>query len=80
MNDKVVIKQIEGFIFDLDGTLYLGEQALPHAVETIRAIRGQGKQALFVSNKPLEPRQSYAAKLTRLGIPARPEEIGRAHV
>jgi len=75
VNGKVVIKQIEGFIFDLDGTLYLGEQALPHAVETIRAIRGQGKQALFVSNKPLEPRQSYAAKLTRLGIPARPEEV-----
>jgi NagD protein len=75
VNYKVAIKQIEGFIFDLDGTLYLGEQALPYAVETIWAIREQGKQALFVSNKPLEPRQSYAAKLTRLGIPARPEEV-----
>jgi len=69
------LRETEGFIFDLDGTLYLGEQALPYAVETIREIRERGKRALFVSNKPLEPRQSYAAKLTRLGIPATSDEV-----
>ena len=66
---------LEGFIFDLDGTLYLGEQALPGAVELLRVLRQRGRQVLFVSNKPLEPRQSYAAKLTRLGIPAGPEDV-----
>jgi arabinose operon protein AraL len=71
----VNIKQIAGFIFDLDGTLYLGERALPYAVETIQTIREQGKQTLFVSNKPLEPAASYAAKLSRLGIPASPEQV-----
>jgi arabinose operon protein AraL len=70
-----IIHQIQGFIFDLDGTLYLGEQALPFAVETIRVIREQGKHVLFISNKPLEPRQNYAAKLTHLGIPASAEEV-----
>ena len=72
---QVNIKEIEGFIFDLDGTLYLGDQVLPYAVETIRVIRQQGKRALFVSNKPLEPPQSYAAKLSGLGIPAKPAEV-----
>ena len=66
---------LEGFIFDLDGTLYLGEQALPGAVELLQALRQRGRQVLFVSNKPLEPRQSYAAKLTRLGIPAGPVDV-----
>ncbi len=65
----------DGFIFDLDGTVYLGEEALPGAVETIRALRQRGKPILFVSNKPLEPRQAYAAKLTRLGIPTPPEQV-----
>jgi NagD protein len=40
-----------------------------------------GKKTLFVSNKPLEPREVYAAKLTRLGIPAdRESVITSAHV
>jgi NagD protein len=60
----------DAFIFDLDGTVYLGEKALPGAVECIADLRRRGKRILFVSNKPLEPGRVYAQKLTRLGIPA----------
>jgi FMN phosphatase YigB (HAD superfamily) len=67
--------QVDGYIFDLDGTLYLGERVLPYAVETIRALRERDKRVLFVSNKPLEPRQNYAEKLSHLGIPASAEEV-----
>jgi NagD protein len=66
---------IDGFVFDLDGTVYLGDRALPGAVETIATLRAQGRRVLFVSNKPLEPRQNYAAKLTRLGIPTGPDDV-----
>jgi arabinose operon protein AraL len=69
------ILSVSGFIFDLDGTVYLGEAALPRAVETIAELRRRGKQALFVSNKPLQPRQVYAEKLSHLGIPAKPEDV-----
>jgi len=66
---------IQGIIFDLDGTVYLGEAALPTAPEAIAALRAAGKRTLFVSNKPLYPRSAYAAKLTRLGIPATPDDV-----
>lgn len=66
---------VDGFIFDLDGTVYLGEAALPNAVEAIDTLRGLGKRVLFVSNKPLEPRENYARKLTKLGIPAEPDDV-----
>ena len=66
---------IDGFIFDLDGTVYLGDAALPRSVETIAELRRRGKQVLFVSNKPLQPRQVYAEKLTHLGIPAEPDDV-----
>lgn len=66
---------IDGFVFDLDGTVYLGEAALPGAVETVAHLRENGKRVLFVSNKPLEPRTAYAAKLTRLGIPTDPDDV-----
>lgn len=37
--------------------------------------RAAGCRVVFLSNKPLEPRASYAAKLTRLGIPTPPEDV-----
>ncbi|MEL6149195.1 MAG: HAD-IIA family hydrolase [Chloroflexota bacterium] len=67
--------QLDGFIFDLDGTVYLGESALPGAVDAIATLREMGKRVLFVSNKPLEPRTAYAAKLTRLGIPTDADDV-----
>jgi NagD protein len=67
--------QLDGFVFDLDGTVYLGEAALPGSVDAIAELRRRGKQVLFVSNKPLEPREAYAAKLMRLGIPTEPDAV-----
>jgi len=66
---------IEGFIFDLDGTVYLGESAIPGAADAIAELRARGKRVLFVSNKPLNPRWSYAQKLTQLGIPTEPDDV-----
>ena len=64
-----------GYVFDLDGTLYLGDHLLPGAAETVAAIRAAGGRVAFLTNKPLELPAAYAAKLTELGIPARPEEV-----
>jgi len=66
---NVSFSALQGFIFDLDGTVYVGESLLPGAAETVRRLRDQGKRTLFVSNKPVDARATYAAKLTRLGIP-----------
>jgi arabinose operon protein AraL len=66
---------LRGFILDMDGTIYLSDRALPGAVETIAALRQRGLKVVFISNKPLEPGSAYAAKLTSLGIPTRPEEV-----
>jgi NagD protein len=66
---------IDGFVFDLDGTVYLGERALPGTPETIAELRQRGKKVLFVSNKPLYPGRVYAEKLTRLGVPTSVEDV-----
>jgi len=65
----------EGYILDLDGTVYLGERLIPGAQKTVAWIREAGKRVVFLSNKPLEPGSSYAAKLTRLGIPTPTEGV-----
>jgi len=65
----------KGFIFDLDGTIYRGDNLIPGADEVIRLLRERGRKVIFVSNKPLQTREDYAAKLTRLGIPTHPHEV-----
>jgi arabinose operon protein AraL len=64
-----------GYLFDLDGTVYLGQVLLPTAGETLTALRHHGSRTIFISNNPTHPREEYAAKLTRLGVPTPVEDI-----
>jgi len=68
-------RRFGGYVFDLDGTLYLGDQLLPGAAETVASIREAGGRVAFLTNKPLESPADYAAKLTELGIPASESEV-----
>jgi HAD superfamily hydrolase (TIGR01450 family) len=65
----------DGYALDLDGTVYLDDELLPGAAETVRRIRELGARVVFATNKPLELVDAYAAKLTALGIPAGPGDI-----
>ena len=64
-----------GYIFDLDGTVYLGDALLPTAGETLVALRSRGLRTIFISNNPTHAREEYAAKLTRLGVPTSVDDI-----
>ncbi len=65
----------DGYIFDLDGTIYLGDALLPGAARTIAALRAEGRPVLFLSNNPTRDAAEVAAKLTKLGIPTEPEAV-----
>lgn len=69
------MRELNGFIFDLDGTVYLGDRLISGAKETIELLRAQGKKVLFLSNYPLETRLAKVAKLSRLGIEVDVEEV-----
>src|SRR4030042_3706817 len=64
-----------GFIFDLDGTVYRSDTLIQGADGVIRLLRESGRKVIFLSNKPIQTRQDYANKLTRLGIPTQPNEV-----
>jgi HAD superfamily hydrolase (TIGR01450 family) len=65
----------QGYIFDLDGTIYLGGELLPGAQRLIDALRELERKILFLSNNPTSSPVRYAEKLTRLGIPTIPDEV-----
>jgi phosphoglycolate/pyridoxal phosphate phosphatase family enzyme len=75
MERKFPDRLYEGYVFDLDGTVYLGDALLPGAKRTIQTLRRAGCRIVFVSNKPVATRQSYADKLTRLGLPTSVEDV-----
>lgn len=66
------------YVFDLDGTLYLGNQLLPGAAETVAAIRAAGRRTIFISNNPTKTRQQYAATLCGFGIPTPQDDIAHS--
>jgi NagD protein len=63
------------YLFDLDGTVYLGEALLPNARRAITTLRAAGKRTVFLSNNPTHTRSEYSRKLTRLGLPTPPGDI-----
>lgn len=68
-------RSYDGYILDLDGTIYRGERLIPGADGAVARLRAAGRPVVFLSNKPLEPRASYAAKLTRLGIATPAQDV-----
>jgi NagD protein len=63
------------YLFDLDGTIYVGDTLLPGAAETITALRKAGRRTIFLSNNPTKTRSQYMTKLTHLGIPTPIDDI-----
>jgi arabinose operon protein AraL len=63
------------YLMDLDGTVYLGDELLPTAGETILELRRLGRRFVFLTNDACHPRAHFARKLTRLGLPTSAEEV-----
>ncbi len=58
----------QGYIFDLDGTIYLSNRLLARADGVIRFLQNKDKKVAFLTNKPIESRKDYATKLNKMGI------------
>jgi HAD superfamily hydrolase (TIGR01450 family) len=69
------IPRYDGYIFDLDGTIYLGDILLPGAVELLAALRAEGRRVAFLSNNPTKTREQYVAKLRAMGVEAELSEV-----
>src|ERR671911_2347455 len=65
----------EGYIFDLDGTIYLGDELLPGAKRLVLKLRELGKRVIFLSNNPTKDPRTYAEKLGKLGLKTPASEI-----
>ena len=63
------------FLFDMDGTLYLGNQLYDFTARLLSAIRESGRDYLFITNNSSRSVADYVRKLERLGIAATAEDF-----
>ena len=68
--DEIVLQNCELFLFDMDGTLYLGDNLFSFTNELLKTIRDQGGRYIFVTNNSSKSVSDYIKKLEKLGIPA----------
>lgn len=66
---------IKGFIFDLDGTVYLSDKLIPGVEELVNSLKQNNYRMVYLSNKPLQRRSTYAKKLTDLGITTPEDQV-----
>ena len=70
-----MIKLPEIFLFDMDGTLYLGDRKINGATELITKLRKKNIITVFLSNNSSKNRNDYINKLHKLDIPANKDDI-----
>jgi HAD superfamily hydrolase (TIGR01450 family) len=68
-------RRYEGYVFDLDGTVYLDDRLMPGAREALAWVRATGAAIAFLTNKPLDRGTTYAEHLRSLGIEASAHEV-----
>lgn len=69
------MEEIEGVLIDLDGTIWRGNELIPHANEAVAYLRSLGKRIVFVSNRGNWSRRMCHERLGRFGIAAGEEDI-----
>ena len=68
------LRKRKGFICDMDGVIYLGNQLLPGVREFVNWLNENGKQFLFLTNSSERSPKELRQKLQRMGL-----DIGEEH-
>ena len=69
------MKRYPLYIFDLDGTLYRGDEAISFAPETVQELKESGAEIRYLTNNSGQTREFFLAKLRRMGFPVELNEI-----
>lgn len=72
--DPTPLDEIDVVLADLDGVVYAGPGALPHAVDSLERAR-EGRRLGYITNNASRTDAAVAAHLSELGLPTAPDEV-----
>jgi HAD superfamily hydrolase (TIGR01458 family) len=69
------VRAIRGFLFDVDGVLHVGRQAIPGAAEVLNVLAAREIPHLLLTNTTTASRATLAARLREMGLPVSMESL-----
>jgi HAD superfamily hydrolase (TIGR01457 family) len=69
------MNEYDALLYDLDGTIYRGQEAVPGADRAVDAARKRGTKVRFVTNNASRGPDEVASHLTEIGIDTTPDEV-----
>jgi phosphoglycolate/pyridoxal phosphate phosphatase family enzyme len=75
MKNSSILKNIDLFLLDLDGTVYLGERVFEGAREFIKLLNKIQKDFLFLTNNSSKSSEEYYSKLLNMGFEITKENV-----
>ena len=73
--DDALLDAHDALLLDLDGVVYVGALAVPHAVAAIRAARERGAATAYVTNNAARPPAVVAEHLRELGLEVAEDDV-----
>ena len=74
-DQNALLNRIQLYLFDMDGTLYLGDRLYDFTLELLDTIKKTGRRYLFMTNNSSKSVEDYVKKLGKLGISATREDF-----
>jgi len=75
MGDKISLKNYKGYLLDLDGTMYRGNEPINSAVKFVQNLANKKIPYLFVTNNSSQTPEAVVNKLTAMNIPATTDQV-----
>ena len=75
MDQYAKLREADLFLFDMDGTLYLGDDVYPGAIEMMEDFPNLGKKYIYLTNNSSRAGSDYITRLRRLGFPCEAENV-----
>lgn len=70
MQNNDLLRSKKLYLFDMDGTLYLGSRLYDFTLELLDTLKNTGRRYLFMTNNSSKSVDDYVKKLASLGISA----------
>lgn len=69
------LARLRGLLVDMDGTLYIGERAMPGAQAFMTFAQSGGRARIVLTNNSSSSRERYQQRLAQLGMTVRLEDV-----
>ncbi|MBO3664550.1 HAD-IIA family hydrolase [Microbacterium stercoris] len=73
--ERTPLDGVDVVLADLDGVVYAGPGALPHAVESLNRAEAEGRRLGYITNNASRTDATVAAHLAELGLHTKPEDV-----